>query len=124
MTADAGVRPIETPLRLLILGASGRCGRWAVRLAAEAGHRVTALVRPETAYEPPAGVDVVRGSAFDWVAPRPVTLVDSAPTRRTRTLRRYGVVSVIGRADVAAWLLRAAADPAPVVERTPMIGWW
>lgn len=35
-------------MRLLILGASGGCGRWLTRLAAEGGHDVTALVRPGT----------------------------------------------------------------------------
>lgn len=217
-------------MRLLILGASGGCGRWATRLAAEQGHQVTALVRPQTAFKPPAGVTVRRGnpldpselsaaaagqdaviscigpqrsnprnpwsplrpplgvaklsagavveavdgspvrrfacvsaagvgdsatamngvmrwlvrysaigamyadldameqvlrqSHLDWVAVRPVTLVNAAPSGRTRMLGRYRTMSVVGRADVAAWLLRVATDPAPVQIRTPMIGWW
>jgi uncharacterized protein YbjT (DUF2867 family) len=49
-------------VRILILGASGGCGRWATRLAAEAGHDVTALVREGTPFEPPRGVGVRRGS--------------------------------------------------------------
>jgi uncharacterized protein YbjT (DUF2867 family) len=217
-------------MRLLILGASGGCGRWATRLAAEQGHQVTALVRPQTPFEPPTGVTVRRGnpldpselraaaagqdaviscigpqrsnprnpwsplrpplavaelsagaavaavdgsparrfacisaagvgdsatamngvmrwlvrhttigamyadldameqvlrhSRLDWVAVRPVTLVNAAPSSRTRVLGRYRTMSVVGRADVAAWLLRVATDPAPVQIRTPMIGWW
>src|SRR5688572_8141759 len=52
-------------MRVLILGASGGCGRWVTRLAAKAGHEVTALVRPETPFEPPREVRVQRGSALD-----------------------------------------------------------
>lgn len=217
-------------MRLLILGASGGCGRWATRLAAEAGHDVTALVRPETPFDPPAGVAVRRGSvladadlaqavagqeavisclgaqrvnprnpwsplrpppdfaresagrlvqamtvagvdrlaaisaagvgdslastnapmrwllrsstvgemyadleameavyrasALDWLAVRPVTLVDAtAPSARALVVPRFRVVSTISRADVAAWLLRAATDRQPIVDRTPMIGY-
>jgi uncharacterized protein YbjT (DUF2867 family) len=47
-------------MHLLVLGASGGCGRWAVRLATERGHRVTAVVRLATPYEAPAGVEVIR----------------------------------------------------------------
>lgn len=219
-----------TTMRLLVLGASGGCGRWVTRLAASEGHDVTAIVRPTTPFQPPAGVSVRRGSALDrddlsraieakdaviscigpqrtnprnpwaplrpplrvaelsgravvaalqsssvqrfvaisaagvgdslpaanrmirwlirrstigamyadldameqvlrqssldWLAVRPVTLVEAAPSKRTRVLRRYRAVSIVGRADVAAWLLRAATDPARISDRTPMIGWW
>lgn len=216
-------------MRIIVLGASGAVGQWVTRLAAEAGHGVTAMVRVGRAYAPPHGVRVIEGSALDerdlaraldgqevlisclgaqrtqpwnpwaplrppgqvaepsaramvavvpaagvrrvvvisaagvgdslartngmirwllrhstvgvmyadlarmeetlraspldWVAVRPVTLVNAAPTSRTRVLSHYGTTSVVGRADVAAWLLRAAADPSPG-DRTPMIGWW
>ncbi len=52
-------------MRLLILGASGGCGRWATRLAHEAGHDVTALVRPGTAFAAPTGVIVRRGTILE-----------------------------------------------------------
>jgi uncharacterized protein YbjT (DUF2867 family) len=68
--------------------------------------------------------EVLRQNTLDWIAVRPVTLVNARPSRRTRVLRRYRVVSIVGRADVATWLLHAATDPAPVGNRTPMIGWW
>lgn len=217
-------------MRILILGASGGCGRWAARLAAEAGHDVTALVRRDTPFDPPAGVTVRRGSvlveaelapvvaghdavisclgaqrvdprnpwsplrpppdiardsagrlvqamtaagvdrlaaisaagvgdslastnavmrwllrsstlgamyadldameavyrasALDWQAVRPVTLVDArAPSTRARVVPRFRLVSTISRADVAAWLVRVAADPQPILDRTPMIGY-
>jgi uncharacterized protein YbjT (DUF2867 family) len=67
---------------------------------------------------------VLAGSQLDWLAVRPVTLVNAAPSNRTKRLKQYRATSVVGRADVAAWLLRAATDPDPVVDRTPMIGWW
>jgi uncharacterized protein YbjT (DUF2867 family) len=217
-------------MRLLILGASGGCGRWATRLAHAAGHTVTALVRPDTPFEAPAGVVVRRGhvlddaqlaqavaghdavisclgaqrvnarnpwsslrpplhvaresgirvvramtaagvarlaaisaagvgdslaatnpmmrwllrnstigamyadldameavyraSSLEWVALRPVTLVDAkAPSTRARVVPRFSMVSTISRADVAAWLLRAATDSKPFTDRTPMIGY-
>lgn len=217
-------------MRLLVLGASGGCGRWATQLAREAGHDVTALVRPETPFNPPAGVIVHRGSvlrhddlarlvarqdavisclgaqrvnaanpwsplrpplrfaedsatrlvaamdvagvgrlaaisaagvgdslaatnatmrwlirsstigamygdlaamervyqdsALDWLAVRPVTLVDAKrPTTRARLVPRFRIVSTISRADVAAWLLRAATEPQSSADRTPMIGY-
>lgn len=214
-------------MRVLVLGASGGCGRWVVRLAAEGGHDVVAVVRPETPFEgptgsrvvrgspldptllrslagdrdaviscigprrtnprnpwsplrPPAGVaassaraavevfggkrfvaisaagvgdsrpevnlamgallrwstigtvyadlfvmeEVLRASALDWTAVRPVTLVDAKPTGRTREVRRFGAFSIVGRADVAGWLLRVAAESGASGSRTPMIGWW
>lgn len=217
-------------MRIVVLGASGGVGRWVTRLAAVAGHAVTALVREGRAFDAPdsvrvirgsaldpvdlmraaagqdvlisclgaqrtqtwnpwaplrepaevaapsaqamarvlpsttvrrvvvvsaAGVgdslartnglmrwmlrhstigrmyadlgrmeDVLRASALDWIAVRPVTLVNASPTSRTRRLSRYRSASVVGRADVAAWLLRVATTVTADGDRTPMIGWW
>jgi uncharacterized protein YbjT (DUF2867 family) len=216
-------------MRLLVLGASGGCGRWTTQLAAADGHDVTALVRPETAFDAPRGVTVERGSALDpdclarvckikdvviscvgpqranpsnpwsplrpppnvaeksaraaigaleanglkrfvaisaagvgdsasainpimtflirrstvgvmyadldrmeqvlrqsqldWYAVRPVTLVNRAPSSRTREIARFGMTTVIGRADVASYLLRVAIGALTPTSRTPMIGW-
>jgi hypothetical protein len=52
-------------MRLLILGASGGCGPWLTRLAAERGHTVTALVRPSATLDAPSGVVVERGDVTD-----------------------------------------------------------
>lgn len=52
-------------MKLLILGASGGCGQWLVRLAHERGHDVRVLVRPDTFFNPPPDVDVYRGDVFD-----------------------------------------------------------
>ncbi len=52
-------------IKLIVLGASGRCGSWVVRLAKERGHDVTAIVRDESNYVPPADVPIVRGQVTD-----------------------------------------------------------
>lgn len=52
-------------MKLLVLGASGRCGRWVTRLAAERGHQVKVLVRPAAVFEAIPGVIVQRGEALD-----------------------------------------------------------
>jgi uncharacterized protein YbjT (DUF2867 family) len=68
--------------------------------------------------------EVLRASGQDWVALRPVTLVNAGrPSGRARVLRRYRALSVVSRADVAAWLL-AVASAAEAKDRTPVIGWW
>jgi uncharacterized protein YbjT (DUF2867 family) len=214
-------------MRLLVLGASGATGRWLVRLAAQAGHDVTAVVRPATPFEAPNSVRVVRGdvldpgtiaaavegqdavasclgirrggrspwaplrspadfttrvtsilipamasagvrrvvavsaggvaesitqlsapvrwlvgtgnvgvayrdlaemerqlsaSRLDWLAVRPVTLMDGSPTGRVGKIARYGLFSIVRRADVAAWMLGALARRTPFVEQTILLG--
>lgn len=52
-------------VNVIVFGASGNVGGHLVRLAAERGHRVTAVVRRETPYEPPRGVALVRGDVLD-----------------------------------------------------------
>ena len=52
-------------MRLLVFGASGKCGSWVVREASTRGHSVTAVVRNGTPYTPPAAVKVVRGDVTD-----------------------------------------------------------
>lgn len=213
-------------MRLLILGASGGCGRWLVRLAAARGHEVTALVRDPAAratlqpsrvivgdvrdasvlaaglrgqdavlsalglrrvgrnpwarlLSPPdfttqvartlipamqqegvsrlivisaAGVaeslaqcsaavrTLVRagnvGVAYrdlaemeatlansdrDWLAVRPVTLLDGPPRRRARPAVRYGMFSTIRRSEVATWMLDALTMPTPFTARTVLL---
>ena len=214
-------------MKLLIIGASGGVGNWLTRLAAQAGHEVTAMVRPGSPLDAPAGVRVIRGEVLDprsmaaaleeqsavascvglrrssrlpwapllsppdltasvarllstampeagvrrivavsaggvaesitkltapvrwmvnagnvgiayrdlaemervlasgrldWLAVRPVTLVNGPPTGRVGKVDRYGLFSIIRRADVAAWMLGALARPTPFVEQTVMIG--
>lgn len=52
-------------MRLLILGSTGRCGRWVARLASERGHAVTALSRRESAQNWPEAIRAVQGSVLD-----------------------------------------------------------
>ena len=57
--------PDNRPLRLLVLGASGGVGQWLVRLAADRGHQVTALVRAAARLDAPPSVRLVRGDPLD-----------------------------------------------------------
>ena len=48
-------------MKLVVLGASGGCGRELARQAHARGHSVTAVVRPSSHVDLPAGIDIVRG---------------------------------------------------------------
>ena len=214
-------------MKLLVLGASGATGGWLTRLAAQAEHEVTALVRPGSSFVPPASVRLIRGevldpatlasalegqgavasclgirraskapwsallsppdfmtrvsallvpamnhagvrrvvaisaggvaesitqcsgvirwmagagsvgaayrdlaemerqlsaSRLDWLAIRPVTLMNGPPTGFAARVDRYGLFSIVRRADVAAWMLGALAKPTPYVEQTVLLG--
>ena len=214
-------------MKLLVLGASGGTGRWLTRLSAQAGHDVTALVRPGTSIDVPATVRVMRGevldratlesalngqdavasclgirraskapwsalrsppdfmtrvasllvpamtaagarrvvaisaggvaesvaqcsapirwltgagsvgvayrdlaemerllsaSRLDWLAVRPVTLMDGPPTGMAGKVERYGLFSIVRRSDVATWMLGALSRLTPFVEQTLLLG--
>jgi uncharacterized protein YbjT (DUF2867 family) len=66
---------------------------------------------------------VLAQSTLDWLSVRPVTLVDAGPSTRARIVSRYRATSIVGRADVAAWLVRSACARELPARRTPMIGW-
>jgi uncharacterized protein YbjT (DUF2867 family) len=92
-------------MRLLVLGASGGCGRWLTRLAVERGHDVTALVRSGTdltiAGAPAARLTVHHGDVTD-----PATL-------DTIVAGQDAVLSCLGlrRAGPSPWAaLRSPAD--------------
>ena len=61
---------------------------------------------------------VVRASALDWLAVRPVTLAHGAPTGGAGPVTRYGLTSMVRRSDVAAWMLQALERREPFAERT------
>lgn len=52
-------------MKLVVLGASGGCGKWIVKLALERGHEVRALVREETQFDAPEDLQVFRGSVLN-----------------------------------------------------------
>ena len=72
-------------MNLLVLGASGGCGRWLVRLARERGHHVRALVRPKTPFYPPAGTETIRGEVLQE------GIVDRALEGRDAVLSALGI---------------------------------
>ena len=76
------------------------------------------------AYRDLAGMEARLGaSSLDWLAVRPVTLVNGAPLGRAREVDRYGLTSIIRRSDVAAWMLAAAVRHDSFVEHTVLIGY-
>ncbi|MCA2981660.1 MAG: NAD(P)H-binding protein, partial [Myxococcaceae bacterium] len=48
-------------MNVVVLGASGGCGKQLVELASQRGHRVTAVARVSSTLEVPPGVRVDRG---------------------------------------------------------------
>jgi putative NADH-flavin reductase len=52
-------------MKIVVFGASGNCGRHFVRLAADRGHAVTAVVRDGSQAEALANVTVARGDVQD-----------------------------------------------------------
>ena len=61
-------------------------------------------------------------SSLDWLAVRPVTLVNGAPTGLAGKVDRFGLFSIIRRSDVAVWMLGALARPTPYIEQTVLLG--
>jgi uncharacterized protein YbjT (DUF2867 family) len=86
--------------------------------------RLVATANVGVAYRDLAAMERLLDSATDleWVVARPVTLVDGDPTGGAREVARYGLASTIRRADVAAWLLAAVAQPPVVARRKVLLG--
>lgn len=61
-------------------------------------------------------------SSLDWLAVRPVTLMNGAPAGRARPVSRYGLASIVRRSDVAQWMVRAATQHDSFVEHTVLLG--
>ena len=59
---------------------------------------------------------------LDWLAVRPVTLVNGPPTGFASKVGRYGLFSIVRRSDVAAWMLGALSRPTPFIEQTVLLG--
>jgi uncharacterized protein YbjT (DUF2867 family) len=65
---------------------------------------------------------VLAEGGLDWLAVRPVTLVDGAPTGRAIPVDRYGLLSRVRRADVAKWMLDAVEQKSAFLDRRVMLG--
>jgi putative NADH-flavin reductase len=89
---------------------------WPVRLLINAGN-VKVAYRDLAAME----ATFARGS-LDWVVARPVTLVNGPPRRPARRVERYSLLSIVRRSEVAAWMLAAAEQPAPIAEHHVLVG--
>ncbi|MBX3134527.1 MAG: NAD(P)H-binding protein [Gemmatimonadaceae bacterium] len=122
MTVSPSLAPLQRPPkaadapRLVVLGASGGCGSWVVRLAAARGWQVTATVRPGSSIAVPAGVQVRVGDVTD------VRFLDDVLPDATV------VVSALGlrRAGLSPWarLLSPPDLTSGVVERLlPVMRW-
>jgi putative NADH-flavin reductase len=61
-------------------------------------------------------------SGLDWLAVRPVTLMNGEPTGRVRPVDRYGLFSIIRRADLAVWMLDAVEQIGGFAHRRVMLG--
>ena len=61
-------------------------------------------------------------SRLDWLAVRPVTLMNGPPTGRAARVERYGLFSIVRRSDVATWMLGALSRPTPFIEQTVLLG--
>ena len=64
--------------------------------------------------------DELAASDLDWYAPRPVKLTDGPLTGHVKASDRL-TLKAISRADVAWHILTLAEDPAPGLQRTPVI---
>ena len=75
------------------------------------------------AYKDLAGMEArLAASSLDWLAVRPVTLMNGAPLGRARAVDRYGLTSIVRRADVATWMLAAAVQHDSFVNHTVLLG--
>ena len=107
--------------RLIVISAGGVADSfarltWPVQQLVEAGN--VAVV-----YRDLAGMEArLAASSLDWLAVRPVTLMNGAPIGRARPVDRYGLTSTIRRADVAAWMLAAAVRHDSFLQHTVLLG--
>lgn len=111
----------RTIRRLAVISAGGvgdsrRQLSWPVQKLVAAGN-IGVAYRDLAAME-----DVLSASSLDWLAVRPVTLVNGAPTGRGVAVDRYGLLSTVRRADVAQWLLAAVESSPPFSQRAVLLG--
>lgn len=107
--------------RLIVMSAGGVADSfsqltWPVQQLVRAGNVAVA-------YRDLAGMEGrLAASSLDWLAVRPVTLMNGAPVGRAREVGKYGLTSIIRRADVAAWMIGAATQHDSFINHTVLLG--
>jgi uncharacterized protein YbjT (DUF2867 family) len=120
------------PADCLVTGATGYLGRALVAALAPRGHRVRALVRPQSAGRLPRGVEAIEGDALDAAsiaaALRPGdTLVQLVGTphpgphkgtqfRAVDAVSGHAAVAAAVRAGASHFVYLSVAQPAPVMQ--------
>jgi len=99
-----------------VVGSSHARTSWLVRRLIDAGNL-------GVAYADLARAEVyLADSGLDYLTVRPVTLTNGRPTGRGGLVARYGILSTVRRADVAAWIVDALEQSEPFVPKDVMIG--
>lgn len=107
--------------RLVVISAGGVADSfplltWPVQQLVQTGNVAVA-------YRDLAGMEArLAASSLDWIAVRPVTLMNGAPRGDARPVHQYGLASTIRRGDVAAWMVNAAAQHDSFINHTILLG--
>jgi putative NADH-flavin reductase len=115
------VMEIQNVRRLIVMSAGGVADSfaqltWPVQQLVQTGNVAVA-------YRDLAGMESrFAASSLDWLAVRPVTLMNGSPVGRAQPVQKYGLASIIRRADVAAWMVRAATQHDSFINHTILLG--
>lgn len=107
--------------RLVVMSAGGVADSfsqltWPVQQLVQTGNVAVA-------YRDLAGMEArLAASSLDWLAVRPVTMMNGAPAGRARPVQQYGLMSIVRRADVAAWMVSAATQHDSFINHTILLG--
>ena len=107
--------------RLIVLSAGGVGDSfpsltWPVQQLVQTGNVAVA-------YRDLAGMEArLSASSLDWLAVRPVTLMNGGLLGRARPVQQYGLTSIIRRADVAAWMIKSATQHDSFIDHTVLLG--
>lgn len=107
--------------RLVVMSAGGVADSfpqltWPVQQLVQTGNVAVA-------YRDLAGMEArLAASSLDWIAVRPVTLMNGAPLGHARPVHQYGLMSIVRRSDVAAWMVKAATQHDSFIDHTVLLG--
>ncbi len=107
--------------RLVVVSAGGVADSfsqltWPVQQVVQTGNVAVA-------YRDLAGMEArLAASSLDWLAVRPVTLVNGAPSGRVQPVQQYRLTSMVRRSDVAAWMLKSAIQHDSFIDHTILLG--